>query len=142
MNSPNQVEWGKIDKNSLDENCAYEQFYTKSFNESVAMFERNALYYQEDLTYMPTKPFNFYVKAFVKYILSDKAKGDSDGASSFLSMVEWKLKTEIDIIPNDIEQLLISTSKEISNNQQFYEADKDIYGDFLKKYDKIKQYER
>ncbi len=142
MNGPSQEEWGNINKNSLDEYCAYSHFYTKSFDEAVDMFAKNALYHQEDLTYMPIKPFNFYVKAFVKYILSNKAKGDADGASSFLDMVEWKLETEADIISSDIKKLLIETSKKVSTNQQFYDADQDIYGDFLEKYEKIKQYEK
>lgn len=104
------------------------------------MFQENALYYQEDLQSMPAAAFNFYAPALVRYITSPQATGDSDGASSFLHMVSWMLKTQRNIISPETEQLLLSAAEQVSRNQTFYEADIGIYGEFPEVYMEIQNY--
>ena len=70
MKIPNRSDWGDIDKDDLDANCAFKHFFGKSFTEAQSMFQKNAMYYQEDLQSMPAAPFNFYVPALAKYIVS------------------------------------------------------------------------
>jgi len=139
---PSKAHWGKIDKNDLDANWAYKQFFGKSFSEAERMFQENALYYQEDLQSMPEIPFNFYVQALEKYIVSERAKDDSDGASSFLAMVAWMLKTQQGIISKENRNKLISASAYITNNQSFYDADIDIYGKFEDRLKEINNYSK
>lgn len=137
MKKPILVNWGKINKEDLDACWAFEQFAGKSLDEAEALFQVNALYYQEALSSMPATAFNFYVKAFVNYITSERACGDADGASSFLHMVVWMLKENRNIIANDTQHLLVRTAEYVANHQWFYEASKDIYGVFPDLYAEI-----
>ena len=45
-------------------------------------------------------------------------------------MVSWMLKTQRNIIYPETEELLVSSAKQVSENQSFYDAPFDIYGDF------------
>lgn len=140
MKVPNRSDWGSIDKHDLDGNCAFKQFFGKSFSEAESMFQENAMYYQEDLQSMPSVPFNFYAPALAKYIISDRARDDCDGASTFLHMVKWMLQTQHDMITKKTEQLLVEASDHVARNQLFYDADIDIYGSFSEIYSEIRQY--
>lgn len=130
MRKPTRVEWGKVNQEDLDAQWAFEQFAGKSLDEAETLFQSNALYYQEALSSMPATAFNFYVKAFVNYITSERACGDADGASSFLHMIIWMLRENRNIIAKEIERLLVRSAESVANNQWFYQADKDIYGLF------------
>lgn len=130
MKAPSRDDWGEIDRNDLDANWAFKQFFGKSFEEAEGMFQSNALYYQEDLQSMPAVVFNFYAPALANYIVSLRAKGDSDGASSFLHLLSWMLQTRREIIFPKTEQLLLSAAEQIASRQDFYEAEADIYGKF------------
>jgi hypothetical protein len=140
MRIPTGADWGEINHDDLDAAWAYKTFLGKSFNEAVAMFQENALYYQEDLQSMPAAAFNFYAPALVKYITSPQAAGDSDGASSFLHMVSWMLKTQRNIISSDTESLLLAAAEQVSRDQAFYDADVAIYGDFKEEYADIRNH--
>src|SRR5437773_949742 len=94
MQIPSRADWGDVDESDLDAKWAFDTFLGKSFSGAEAMFQYNALYYQEDLQSMPPVPFNFYTPALVSYITSERAQGDSDGASSFLRLVSWLLKSK------------------------------------------------
>lgn len=138
MTIPDRADWGEIDENDLDANYAFKQFFGKSRSEAEQMFQRNALHYQEDLQSMPAEPFNFYAPVFAKYILSKNARGDSDGASSFLHLVAWMLKSNPDVMARETKTLLVDVAGRISRNQAFYDADEDIYGNFIEVYLEIK----
>lgn len=140
MKIPTHADWGEINHDDLDADWAYKTFLGKSFDEAVAMFQKNALYYQEDLPSMPASAFNFYAPALVKYITSTQAAGDSDGASSFLHMVSWMLKTQRNIISLETEQLLLGAAEQVSRNQTFYAADIHIYGEFSEVYAEIQNH--
>ena len=137
MNIPTTTDWGEINHDDLDAEWAYRTFLGKSFDDAVAMFQDNALYYQEDLQSMPAAAFNFYAPALVEYMTSPHAAGDSDGASSFLHMVSWMLKTQRNIMSSETESLLLSAAEQVSRNQSFYDADVGIYGDFKDVYSEI-----
>lgn len=47
------------------------------------------------------------------------------------------LKIQRDLIHTETETLLISAAKGVAENQEFYEADFDIYGSFKEQYSKI-----
>ena len=142
MKIPTKSDWGEINHDDLDADYAYKQFFGKSFEEAIAMFQRNALHYQEDLQSMPAQAFNFYAPALAEYILSVEAAGDSDGASSFLHMTFWMIKTHRSRIYPETEQLLLDVAEKVARNQAFYEADIDIYGKFQNIYDDIQRYSK
>ena len=137
MKKLNIADWGEIDQRDLDAAWAYRQFAGKSFDDAEALFQSNALYYQEDLQSMPAAAFNFYAPALVKYLTSERAAGDSDGASSFLHTIIWMLKTRRSIIATETAKLLLSAADHIAKHQQFYDADVSIYGHFSDLYAEI-----
>jgi hypothetical protein len=137
MKIPSIADWGEIDNEDLDAAWAFKQFSGKSLEEAEALFQSNALCYQEDLQSMPATAFNFYAPALVKYLTSERAAGDPDGASSFLHMVIWMLKTRRDIIAPETEKLLVSATEHIAKNQVFYDADVGIYGQFPSLYAEV-----
>ena len=138
MKIPNKSDWGAIEENNLDAECAFRQFAGKSLGEAEDMFRENALYYQEDLISMPSIAFNCYAPVFAKYILSNYAESDSDGASSYLCMIIELLQTETRLLATpETLKFLLDTAKIVSNKQDFYDADIDVYGDFPELYKRI-----
>ena len=142
MNIPNKHEWGAIEKNNLDAEWAYKQFSGKSLYEAEKMFRENALYYQEDLISMPPIVFNFYAPVFAKYIVSDYAESDSDGASSFLELIIVLLERNRTLAKLGTMNQLMNAAKRVSQKQDYYDADIDIYGKFSDLYNKILQLEK
>ena len=138
MDSPTLDDWGVIDSHDLDAKYAFKQFYGKSFKQAVGLFEANALHYQEDLGSMPRPVFNFYAPAFASYLESDRSAADSDGASSFLHLLIWIFKTQPEILDTETEATLLKTADKIAQNQSYYEADVDIYGQFSELNEEIK----
>lgn len=136
---PSKSSWGVIDKNNLDAECAFRQFAGKSLEEAEELFRDNALHYQEDLLSMPSIAFNYYAPVFAKYVLSNDAKGDSDGASSFLHMVIELLQANRSLAAEETEQTLLAAAEIVVLRQAFYDADIDIYGDFSDLYEQIIQ---
>lgn len=138
MNSiPNANDWLPVGPESeLDDGYAYKNFFGRSLQQAVNQFEENAIFYQEDLMYMPKVPFLFYLQAYIKYLRSEKSVGDSDGASCFLGLIEFKVKEDW----NDFDgrfQNYISDINFVADNQEKYDADIDIYGSFTIKRETI-----
>lgn len=133
------ADWGDVNQDDLDAKWSFDTFFGKSFSEAEAMFQTNPLNYQEDLQSMPASAFNFYAPALAKYITSEHAKGDSDGASSFLHTVAWMLKTRRHIISPDTEELLVNAASRVARRQEFYEAALAIYGNFANLYAEIQE---
>jgi hypothetical protein len=138
MRIPNAADWGELDTDDLDAQHAFTQFFGKSLQEAKLLFEKNALFYQEDLQSMPAAPFNFYAPALVEYLKSEKSRGDSDGASSFLHMFLWILQSNKEVVSEQTRALLFDTSARIAERQSFYDADVDIYGEFSDLFEQIK----
>ena len=139
MKIPSKFEWGAIEKDNLDAEWAFKQFAGKSLDDAEKMFRENAFYYQEDLISKPTIAFNCYAQVIAKYILSDYAKSDSDGASSFLHMVIESIQASRSRATPETEKVLLHAAKIVSIKQNFYDADIDIYGEFSELYNKIIQ---
>jgi hypothetical protein len=139
---PSETDWGAIDGRDLDAQWAFKTFLGKSFDEAEAMFQNNALHYQEDLQSMPAVPFNYYAPALVKYVTSERAKGDSDGASSFLHLVCWLLKSNRQVMKPETERALVKAARYVAQRQEFYEAGIDIYGKFDDLHAEIEQLAR
>jgi hypothetical protein len=101
MEIPTEEDWQFNPANvnaNLDEAWAYKNFHGKTFDEAVRLFEENVLHYQEDLTYMPGRVFDFYLRAFIAYLMSDGGKDDLLGASCFLDQIRFKAKYEPETI--------------------------------------------
>jgi hypothetical protein len=113
----------------LDGSCAFGNFFGKSLEEAVCLFEKCALQYQEDVTVMPSRVFSFYLLAYMQYLRSDKSRGDADGASCFIDVIKFRLRTR----PADVHALwpeIASVLEHIAQHQEFYDAPDYIYESF------------
>lgn len=140
MRPPTEADWAALDPNDIETPYIHEHFFGKTFEEAQEVFESNAIFYGEELLSMPYGLFNFYAPALVTYLLSERARGDSDGASSFLSRMPWLLEKMPELMSKDTKKLLLEASEKIAHSQDFYDASPQIYGNFLDEYAKIKPY--
>lgn len=137
MKVPNREDWEEAWE-GLDEACAFKNFFGKTLEQAVSLFEECALVYQEDLVYMPEVPFHFYIFAYTRYLLSEESKGDSDGASCFFGVIELKLASNPRWLIEswaEIEEVL----NRLSSGQEYFDACESIYGSFPKKASKLIQ---
>lgn len=132
METPTKNDWESIDypADNLDVICARKHFFGKTLKEAESLFADNALYYQEDLSYMPPSPFRYYLHAYMSYLTSSHSEGDTDAASCFLGLLAEKLDTENEkngllAFWDRIEETLAS----IRQRKEWFEWDHDIYGD-------------
>jgi hypothetical protein len=129
MRIPTREDWGRIDANDLDGQWALKTFLGKSRHEAAVLFERNAYAHAEDIQSMPRRVFNYYVPPLIEHLLSEKAKGDSDGASSFLHRMLWMFQTQPDVVV-EMRAEILAAAENVAARQAFYEADESIYGRF------------
>jgi hypothetical protein len=95
----------------LDGEHAYQQFFAKTHSEAVEMFKEASLNRQEGLMWMPLKCFGFYVNAYMDYLRSEFARDDSDGASAFLGLVQFRLH-EMKQLPQPLRQNIVLRTAE------------------------------
>ncbi len=124
---PTQADW-ESEVWDHDIRHAYQQFGGKSFEEAVELFEENAMFYQEDVCYMPRACFPFYARAFIAYLFSEASEGDSDSASSFFGLVT--LRADDIILAGPLYPAVAKTLKHIAAGQDWYDSEREIYGDF------------
>ncbi len=85
---------------SLDERTAVEHFLGKDLEQAEALFREDLLCYWEDLMWMGPIAFRFYVPAAINYLLSEEAENDAYAASSFCSLISFRLDHEpAEVIP-------------------------------------------
>jgi len=89
MQIPTEQDWANP-YDDLDIGSAKECFFGKTLEEAEKMFVYNALHYQEDVMWMPSVPFRYYVHAYMNYLLDSQSEHDTDTASCFLGLVEFK----------------------------------------------------
>jgi hypothetical protein len=149
MDIPTDADWADwpdaaIRPLDLDEQYARDKFAGKSFEEAVQMFEENVLTRSEDVSYMPPVPFRYYMLAFKAWVLLVVEKAEDvfsdapDAASSFLRLIELMLEHAPDSIGPIMPELLPAVDF-VEANQERYDADKDIYGDFRERAQRIRE---
>ena len=95
---------------SLDERSALEHFFGKNQEDAVALFEENFGYYTEDLTYMGSKAFFYYLGSVKSYLERNEGKfdpSDYEGIARDLLVVFQGKKEEIQE-PNEYYLWIIS----------------------------------
>lgn len=134
---PNEEDW-RSDTWDVDTPYAYERFNGKTHAEAETLFHTNPVSLIEDLISMPNRVFIFYVKAYITYLLSMDSEGNSDAASCFIWLVDHMSEHQREsVLPLwcEIEPVL----KKLACQQEFYDADWCIYGDFRTKIRSIAQ---
>ncbi|HEY2586868.1 MAG TPA: hypothetical protein VGI81_14075 [Tepidisphaeraceae bacterium] len=117
----------------LDERHAMRMFLGKTPEQAEAMFQQNFLFYQEDLLYMRSAAFRFYVVPALRYLLTDAADGDADAGSTFCSVLEDRAAKEPDAL-RPLAPLLAEGIAQILARFDRFDCDPDIYGDVPARY--------
>jgi hypothetical protein len=138
---PTEAEW-RSEPWGIDTPCAYRDFFGKTLAQAFDLFVKNALYYQEDIMFMPLACFRYYLHAYIDYLLSDKSVGDSDGASAFFGIVECRsddINCSDEVLRSRVSKVLFG----LRDGQHRYGAEPEVYGDFRTRADEaIKLIER
>ena len=90
---------------------------------------------------MPLIPFQYYLYALRNYVMSERvlaSEMSSDAASCFLGLVILKLRDAPTSIISIMEDMLPAVEY-VASNQMLFDADIDIYGDFIEKLSEIKR---
>jgi hypothetical protein len=97
----------------------------------------------EDIFWMPKKPFQYYIFGFCDFVIRQDfgILESSDAPSSFLDLILYKVEKQFDYILPILPRLL-KDIEYIANNQELYDADEDIYGNFQEKLAHIKELSR
>ena len=130
MQIPTEKEWN-IDLKDRDAKYALEIFQGLTLEEAQREFRLNVIERCENLRRMPEIPFQFYMIAFKNYIESDDFRDFDapDSASCFINLIAEVIQDHPSYIKPIISEL-ISVAEKVASNQEKYEADLDIYGDF------------
>jgi len=141
---PTEEDWGEYLQGrieDLDVAYAHDVFIGKSNSDMLPEYKDHVLMRSEDLHWMPKKPFQYYIFGFRDYVINGDfgSYESSDAASSFLQLILHKLKEQPDhILP--VLPGLLKDIEYVAKNQALYDADEDIYGNFIEVLAEIKQY--
>jgi len=123
----------------LDVKYMYNLFYGKSIDDVQQYFgDGRSIERMDEMLFAPRCVFQYYVHAFAKYVMSDKATGDSDSASPFLTLLEEREKKDPGSV-KDIYGSLSETVEFIADHQENFAADVNIYGDFRERANRIRK---
>lgn len=133
---PGKADWEGYDAD-LDVKHLHKLFFGKDNSEVERHFANGrAIERMDELLFAPRRVFQYYVHAFVGYLRSEEAKGDSDAASPFLSLLESREKRD----PGSVAAIYSQLSQSIefvASHQEYFEADPNIYGDFRERAKRI-----
>lgn len=136
MKIPDEDDW-QNDFGDIDVAEARRHFFGRDLVQAEQLFRENALCYQENIVFMPFGCFQFYLEAYIRYILSDASKGDSDGASCFFGVVECRC-SDILRLPAETKARVRLVLDRLAQGQDYYDAPIDIYGCFDKRAEEAK----
>ena len=125
---PTESDW-RSEPRCLDAEHAYGILNGKTYNEALVMFKDDAMARQGDVMFMPNACFPFFFNVYMDYLLSPDAAEDSDAASCFFSLTDFKCP-EIKRLDKWLFEKTVETIKHLGSNQSFYDADIEIYGSF------------
>lgn len=128
---PSEEDW-RSEPWDLDTQCAHEHFAGKTREDALLLFEKCALFYQEDLTWMPRACLPFYLNVYIDYLESGTAASDSDAASCFYGLVDVRRETLI-TFGDPLLNRVITILERLPEKQDWFDADEEIYGSFEKR---------
>jgi len=115
---------------SLDERSACRNFFGKTLDEAEGLFRENFLYFQEDLMWMGPVAFRFYVSAAIRYLQSEKSKGDSDAVNCFVGLLEFRWENDSEEVQPIASELAAALNYLVENRKKFedeiFEMDDDL----------------
>ncbi len=134
---PAKAEWVELDNSNcilgglgdLEVRYFYRHAFGKRFDELDDYFSRSPIQRGSELQYLSKGVFQYYIFAFVHYLLSSRAAGDPDAPSVFLGLLTWREIND----PGSVRELALRLKgvlNLIEHGQSHFDADVDIYGDF------------
>ncbi|WP_266125940.1 hypothetical protein [Acinetobacter bereziniae] len=134
---PTISDWGEIDPIDYDAQYTFDKYMDKSLNDMMEMLHSSLMERAFELQYMPDKVFNYYILGLKKYIEVTALNDDTSSAVSiFFNLIEERVRKEPNVI-KDVYPELKPILYHIANNQEKFDADVDIYGKFMDKYNFI-----
>ena len=134
---PTESDWGDY-KSDLDQNHAHSVFAGRTNEEMQPFFLRNPIAMTDELRWMPDVPFRYYILGFRDFVTAKQFNflDGSDAASCFLGLVLEKLENQSRLIV-PVMPALLPAVEYVARNQGLFDADEDIYGNFLEKLSRI-----
>ncbi|MTW10364.1 hypothetical protein GM658_07070 [Pseudoduganella eburnea] len=125
---PSREDWGDF-AGDFDAADAFRNFFGKSNREMQPEFSKDALMRAQDLRFMPSRPFSYYIKGLADFVLFGSYSGDApDIANSFISVVQdradsapWALASALNEVNDALDSIM-------SNSDRFC-THPEIYGD-------------
>jgi len=128
MRIPTKQDWGNYNED-LDVRYAFKLYGGKSIEDSMEYFLNAPIERASELRFAPFGIYQYYVNCFIKHLTSEIGAEESDMASVFLSLardMSEKYPVEFSEFYPKIEDAI----NYVAENQEFYDADCDIYGSF------------
>ena len=126
---PDEADWAGCETN-IEASYAHRLLLGKSLEEVMYLFRDTAIERAIELRCVPRPIFQYYVFVFVQLFASPGESAEqADCASVFLRLL-WDRERDD---PGSVSQIyadLRDTVDHVANNQAFFDADVDIYGDF------------
>jgi hypothetical protein len=135
MKIPDAKDWAGYQED-LDVKYAHKLLFGKSIPEVIYHFARSPIERADELLFMPRKAFQYYVFAFAEYLRSEESIGESDAASPFLNLLLNREEKD----PGSVMEIyddLFPVIDFVASNQERFDADPEIYGNYREKCDTL-----
>ncbi|UPU35896.1 hypothetical protein M1B72_21040 [Geomonas paludis] len=134
---PGPKEWEGY-KEDLDVQYAHKLFFGKSVPEVIKHFtvSGRCIERADELLFMPRKAFQYYVFAFAEYLRSEESTGEPDAASPFINLLLKREKKDPGSVMEIYDDLFPAIDL-VASNQERFQANPEIYGNFREKGDAL-----
>lgn len=129
---PTELDWVGYESD-LDASWSHRIFFGKSAEDVIEIFQANVVESAENIYRMPKIPFQYYLMAFARYVMSIDASisySSSDAASALFNYVLSTLQENPSKL-KDIYHELLPIIESIATSQNKYDASESIYGSFV-----------
>ena len=134
---PGNEEWAGY-KDDISAREAHRIWFGKSLDEMQPVISNRSIVLITGLQFMPRPVFQFYIFAFVQYVMSEAAIGDADAASVFLNVLAAREKLD----PGSVAEIYARLEPAVdfvAASQARFDASHDLYGDFAEKAEELKK---
>jgi len=128
LDVPTPEDWGDLTEDHEVE-YGFETFGGKTIDEALSLFRENPSERAAELHFAPTKVFNYYAFCFRQLLMSPESRGEFSMASSFLGLTLIHAQKDPSAL-TPVWNELIEAVRFVASNQEFYDADVDIFGSF------------
>jgi hypothetical protein len=126
---PGAAQWAGY-QDDLEAQYAHGLLFGKLIDEVQECFaDDRSMERAAELHFMPRGAFQYYILAFAQFLQSERARGDSNAASSFLHLLIVREQDDPGSV-SGVYPELASTVDFVGANQEYFDAAEFIYGSF------------